>query len=67
MKAYLDPMSTFQSIDPATGETVWQGAAATPAEVEQAVRALESVVRASAGRPLKKVIVVPQRIVNVVV
>ena len=42
-------------------------AAATPAEVEQAVRELESVVRASDGRPLKKVIVVPQRIVNVVV
>jgi leucyl-tRNA synthetase len=42
-------------------------AAATPAEVEEAVRKLESVVRASEGKPLKKVIVVPQRIVNVVV
>jgi leucyl-tRNA synthetase len=42
-------------------------AAATPAEVEEAVRKLDSVVRASDGKPLKKVIVVPQRIVNVVV
>jgi leucyl-tRNA synthetase len=42
-------------------------AAATPQEVEEAVRKLESVVRASEGKPLKKVIVVPQRIVNVVV
>ncbi len=42
-------------------------AAASPAEIEEAVRKLESVVRASEGKPLKKVIVVPKRIVNVVV
>jgi leucyl-tRNA synthetase len=42
-------------------------AKASPAEVEEAVRKLDSVVRASDGKPLKKVIVVPQRIVNVVV
>jgi leucyl-tRNA synthetase len=42
-------------------------AGASPAEVEEAVRKLDSVVRASDGKPLKKVIVVPQRIVNVVV
>jgi leucyl-tRNA synthetase len=39
---------------------------ATNEEVETAVLALETVVRALAGRPVKKVIVVPQRIVNVV-
>jgi leucyl-tRNA synthetase len=39
---------------------------ATSAEVETAARALDSVVRALDGKPIKKVIVVPQRIVNVV-
>ena len=34
MSAYLDPMSNFKSIDPATGEAVWEGAAATPAQVQ---------------------------------
>ncbi len=29
-------MTQFKSIDPATGETVWQGAAASPAEVQAA-------------------------------
>lgn len=29
-------MNQFQSIDPATGETVWEGAAASPAEVQAA-------------------------------
>jgi len=37
------------------------------AEIEAAALALEAVVRAIEGRPVKKVIVVPQRIVNVVV
>jgi leucyl-tRNA synthetase len=36
------------------------------ADVQSAVLALESVKRALAGKPPKKVIVVPQRIVNVV-
>ncbi len=36
------------------------------AEIETAVLALESVKRALDGRPPKRVIVVPQRIVNVV-
>ena len=40
--------------------------AATPAEVEAAVLALESVQRALDGRAPKRIIVVPQRIVNVV-
>jgi leucyl-tRNA synthetase len=35
-------------------------------EIEAAVLKLESVARAVAGRPVRKVIVVPQRIVNVV-
>ena len=37
------------------------------AEVEAAALALEAVVRAMEGKPARKVIVVPQRIVNVVV
>ena len=36
------------------------------ADIQSAVLALESVKRALAGKPPKKVIVVPQRIVNVV-
>jgi leucyl-tRNA synthetase len=40
---------------------------AAQAEVEAAVLKLEPVIRALQGRPVKKVIVVPQRIVNVVV
>jgi leucyl-tRNA synthetase len=36
------------------------------AEIETAVLALDSVKRALDGKPPKKVIVVPQRIVNVV-
>jgi leucyl-tRNA synthetase len=39
---------------------------ATSGEIEAAALELEPVVRALAGRPVKKVIVVPQRIVNVV-
>src|SRR5205807_10533876 len=40
---------------------------ATNAEIEQAVLELDGVQRALEGKPPKKVIVVPQRIVNVVV
>jgi leucyl-tRNA synthetase len=36
------------------------------AAIEAAVLALEAVQRATGGRPVRKVIVVPQRIVNVV-
>ncbi len=39
---------------------------ATPAEIERAVLELDEVKRALDGKPPKKVIVVPQRIVNVV-
>jgi len=39
---------------------------ATNDEIETAALGLESVLRALAGQPVKKVIVVPQRIVNVV-
>jgi leucyl-tRNA synthetase len=39
---------------------------ATNAEIENAVLALEAVQRALEGKPPKKVIVVPGRIVNVV-
>jgi leucyl-tRNA synthetase len=44
--------------------TVARGA--TDDEIEAAALKLEPVVRALAGRPVKRVIVVPQRIVNVV-
>ena len=40
---------------------------AAAAEVEQAVLALEAVQKALEGRPVKKFVLVPQRIVNVVV
>ncbi|MFO1150190.1 MAG: leucine--tRNA ligase [Alsobacter sp.] len=39
---------------------------APPAEVEKATLALEAVQRALEGKPVRKVVVVPQRIVNVV-
>ena len=39
---------------------------ADQAAIEAAVLALEAVRRATEGRPVKKIIVVPQRIVNVV-
>ena len=39
---------------------------ATPAEIETLVRGLESVTRAIGEKPIRKVIVVPGRIVNVV-
>ena len=39
---------------------------ATSASIEKAVLALDAVVRAMEGRPARRVIVVPQRIVNVV-
>ncbi|QIB34040.1 leucine--tRNA ligase [Ancylobacter pratisalsi] len=42
-------------------------AGASPAEVESAVLALDAVVKALDGRAPKRIIVVPQRIVNVVV
>lgn len=51
MSAYLDPMSKFQSIDPATGETVWEGAAASPAEVQAAVDRARAAFPDWADRP----------------
>jgi len=39
---------------------------ADTAEIEEAALALEAVRRALAGKPVKKIIVIPQRIVNVV-
>jgi len=48
---HLDPMSTFRSIDPATGETVWEGAAATPAEVQAAVDRARAAFPDWADRP----------------
>ena len=51
MSAYLDPMSRFQSIDPATGETVWEGAAAAPGEVQAAVDRARAAFPDWADRP----------------
>ena len=51
MSAYLDPMSTFRSIDPATGETVWEGAAASPAEVQAAADRARAAFPDWADRP----------------
>jgi len=51
VSAYLDPMSKFQSIDPATGETVWEGAAASPAEVQAAVDRARAAFPDWADRP----------------
>jgi leucyl-tRNA synthetase len=39
----------------------------TPAQIEEIVRGLEFVLRSAEGKPVRKVIVVPGRIVNVVV
>ncbi|HYC67944.1 succinylglutamate-semialdehyde dehydrogenase [Brevundimonas sp.] len=44
-------MSKFQSIDPATGETVWEGAAASPAEVQAAVDRARAAFPDWADRP----------------
>jgi leucyl-tRNA synthetase len=44
--------------------TVSRGASET--EIREAVLALEPVLKALEGRPVKKLIIVPQRIVNVV-
>ena len=42
-------------------------ASATAAEIEEAVRATDLLARFAEGKPAKKVIVVPGRMVNVVV
>jgi len=43
---------TFSSFDPATGEPVWTGPAATPAEVDRAVGAARQALPAWSRRPL---------------
>ena len=43
-------MSTFSSVNPATGETVWSGPAAGPAEVDRAVSAARAAFPAWAQR-----------------
>ena len=45
-------MHTFQSIDPATGAVVWEGAAANPAEVGTALARARSALAGWATRPL---------------
>ena len=44
-------MTRFTSTDPATGETVWEGAAASPAQVEAAVDAARAAFPDWADRP----------------
>jgi succinylglutamic semialdehyde dehydrogenase len=41
----------FSSVNPATGETVWSGPAAGPADVEVAVRGARAAATAWAGKP----------------
>ncbi len=45
---------TFSSINPATGETVWQGEAATPNDVDRAVTAARAAFRDWSRRPLSE-------------
>jgi succinylglutamic semialdehyde dehydrogenase len=45
---------TFHSIDPASGEVVWQGAAASRGEVEQAVAAARTAFPDWAARPIEQ-------------
>jgi succinylglutamic semialdehyde dehydrogenase len=45
---------TFHSIDPASGEVVWQGAAASRGEVEQAVAAARTAFPDWASRPIEQ-------------
>ena len=45
---------SFQSIDPATGEVVWQGPAATEDEVAIAVTAAREAFEAWSGRSLEE-------------
>lgn len=51
MSAHLMTMTPFQSIDPATGETVWEGAAASPAEVQAAADRARAAFPDWADRP----------------
>ena len=46
-----DSMTHFKSIDPATGETVWEGAAASPAEVRAATDRARAAFPDWADRP----------------
>ncbi len=43
----------FRSLDPATGETVWEGAAATPADIATAVAAARKAMPAWRAAPLE--------------
>ncbi len=47
-------MSDFRSINPATGEFVWSGPAAGPAEVDRAVAAARAAFPAWSARPLEE-------------
>ena len=51
MSPHLDPMTSFKSIDPATGDTVWEGPAASPAEVQAATDRARAAFPDWADRP----------------
>ena len=53
--------ATFESLDPATGETVWSGAAATRDDVNDAVIAAQSSFEGWALTPLEKRIEIVER------
>lgn len=44
----------FQSLDPATGTTVWEGRSAAPGEIDQAVAAARRAVQSWAEEPLQR-------------
>jgi len=47
----MDLMTTFKSIDPATGDTVWEGATASPAEAQAATSRARAAFPDWADRP----------------
>src|SRR5690606_20183655 len=51
LRAYLHPMTQFQSINPATGEINWLGEAASPAQVKTAVERARVAFPDWADRP----------------
>lgn len=58
-------MTTFRSIDPASGATVWEGAAATPAECEAAVARARAALPAWRNGPLEDRIAIVRRYAEV--
>ena len=58
-------MTTFRSIDPASGATVWEGAAATPAECEAAVARARAALPAWRNAALEDRVAIVRRYAEV--